>query len=160
MKKFVSDAAILYGKESLVYNVYNLLHLAADVKKLGPLDNFSAFSFENKLGEQKSFVRQPQQSIQQVLRRLDEQAPFQVEKMKPTPGFVTKIEHTESPLIVYCILTKNGYDEFYKEFKHFSNKNLSGPKERNMREAKDVVIAKPPGRTILQTVPHRPTHLG
>jgi hypothetical protein len=47
--KFVTDAEILYGREIMVYNVHCLIHLAADVKHLGCLDEFSAFPFENKL---------------------------------------------------------------------------------------------------------------
>ena len=97
--KFVSDTVILYGKESLVYNVHNLLHLAADVKKLGVLDNFSAFMFENKLGQLKKLVRKPQQPIQQVLKRLDEQASFRFEKAAQTSGLVAKVEHTRGPLL-------------------------------------------------------------
>jgi hypothetical protein len=97
--KFVSDTVILYGKESLVYNVHNLLHLAADVKKLGVLDNFSAFMFENKLGQLKKLVRKPQQPIQQVLKRLDEQASFRFQKATQTSGLIAKVEHTGGPLL-------------------------------------------------------------
>lgn len=97
--KFVSDTVILYGKESLVYNVHNLLHLAADVKNLGVLDNFSAFKFENKLGQLKKLVRKPQQPIQQVLKRLNEQASFCFEKATQIPGLIVKNEHTRGPLL-------------------------------------------------------------
>jgi len=97
--KFVSDTEILYGKESLVYNVHNLLHLAADVKRLGVLDNFSAFMFENKLGQLKKLVRKPQQPIQQVLKRLNEQASLRFEKATQTSGLIAKVEHTRGPLL-------------------------------------------------------------
>lgn len=66
--KFVKDVETLYGKEAMVYNVHSLVHLAADVKQLGCLDELSAFVFENKLGRLKKLVRKPQQPIQQVLR--------------------------------------------------------------------------------------------
>ena len=69
---FVADAQQLYGREILVYNVHNLIHLAADVKKFGCLDNFSCFPFENKLGELKKLIRKPQSPIQQLVRRLSE----------------------------------------------------------------------------------------
>jgi len=52
--KFVKDAKVLYGKDTLVYNVHCLVHLAADVKKLGCIQEFSAFPFESKLGHLKS----------------------------------------------------------------------------------------------------------
>jgi hypothetical protein len=44
--KFVKDARALYGKEILVYNTHRLIHLAADVKRLGHLDEFSSFPFK------------------------------------------------------------------------------------------------------------------
>jgi hypothetical protein len=74
--KFVTDAKILYGREIMVYNMHCLIHLAADVKKLGCLDDFSAFPFENKLGQLKKLVRKPSQPLQQIVRRIDEQQPF------------------------------------------------------------------------------------
>ena len=46
MKIFVKNATLIYGKAFITYNV----HLPDDVKKFGPLDKFSAFPFENKLG--------------------------------------------------------------------------------------------------------------
>jgi hypothetical protein len=96
--KFVKDAESLYGKEALVYNVHNLIHLAADVKQLGCLDKFAAFPFENKLGELKKMVRKPQQPIQQVLKRLDEQQSYRTKE-----GCVIveqlKCEHNRGPVL-------------------------------------------------------------
>ena len=51
---FVSQAGQLYGRDVLVYNVHGLIHLAADVPNVGPLDNYSAFPFENFLGKLKT----------------------------------------------------------------------------------------------------------
>ena len=70
--KFVLDAQFLYGKEILVYNVHNLVHLADEVKRLGCLEDFSCFVFENKLGQLKKLIRKPQYPLQQILRRLSE----------------------------------------------------------------------------------------
>lgn len=97
--KFVTDASILYGPESLVYNVHNLVHLANDVKLLGPLDCFSAFIFENKLGQLRKLVRKPQQPIQQILRRLDEVALWCDQKADSTIKFTTKFEHDNGPVL-------------------------------------------------------------
>jgi len=44
---FVTSFEILYAKEYISHNVHNLLHLCSDVRIFGPLDNFSAFRFEN-----------------------------------------------------------------------------------------------------------------
>ena len=40
---FVKNFGNFYGNNMLVYNVHCLIHLAADVKRFGPLDSFSAF---------------------------------------------------------------------------------------------------------------------
>lgn len=96
--KFVKDAEALYGKEALVYNVHNLVHIAADVERLGCLDKFSAFPFENKLGELKKMVRKPQQPIQQVLKRLDERQSYHTE-VSCSIVEQLKCEHSRGPVL-------------------------------------------------------------
>ena len=96
--KFVKDGEVLYGKDILVYNVHSFVHLAADVKKLGCIQEFSAFPFENKLGRLKKLVHKPQHPIQQVLRRLDMQMAFcSVSTSLSAP--VVKYEHSHGPLV-------------------------------------------------------------
>ncbi|XP_055906188.1 uncharacterized protein LOC129941538 [Eupeodes corollae] len=46
-KSFIHGFAKLYGRENISYNVHNLYHIADDVKLHGPLDNMSAFKYEN-----------------------------------------------------------------------------------------------------------------
>lgn len=48
---FVKHCEALYGKQFYVYNVHALYHICDDAEKYGPLDNISAFPFENYLGE-------------------------------------------------------------------------------------------------------------
>lgn len=48
---FVETSKILYGKDFIIYNVHNLIHLADDVLKFGHLDSYSSFSFESFLYE-------------------------------------------------------------------------------------------------------------
>lgn len=69
---FVEETKSLYGKQFLVYNVHNLIHLAADVRKFGCFDNFSAFPFENYMRKIKKFVHKAELPLQQVVRRLSE----------------------------------------------------------------------------------------
>nr|XP_047143035.1 uncharacterized protein LOC124817240 [Hydra vulgaris] len=61
---FVENAMEIYGRGFISYNVHGLIHIAEDVKKFGPLDNFSAFPFENFLGHLKRLMRKPQSSLQ------------------------------------------------------------------------------------------------
>ncbi|KAJ8928081.1 hypothetical protein NQ314_019379 [Rhamnusium bicolor] len=45
LKYYVNTFKILYGAEHISHNVHNLLHLTDDVKKFGPLDNFTSLLF-------------------------------------------------------------------------------------------------------------------
>lgn len=47
LNNFVSSFQVLYDAEYISHNVHNLLHLCSDARKFGPVDNFSAFRFEN-----------------------------------------------------------------------------------------------------------------
>lgn len=71
---FVKHSKLIYGLEFLVYNVHSLSHLYKDVDVYGSLDNFSAFPFENYLGELKRLIRSPKKPLQQVFRRLKEKS--------------------------------------------------------------------------------------
>lgn len=52
--------------------MHNLIHLAADAKIFGVLDNFSAFAFENYLQQIKKLIRKASQPLQQLCRRYQE----------------------------------------------------------------------------------------
>jgi len=49
LKFWVLSFKSLYGAAYISHNVHGLVHLAADVRRFGPVDNFSAFKFENFL---------------------------------------------------------------------------------------------------------------
>ncbi|KAL2096819.1 hypothetical protein ACEWY4_007310 [Coilia grayii] len=73
LKVFVQNFSVIYG-DFVVYNIHNLIHLASDVRKFGPLPQISAFPFENFLYKLKKQIRKPNQSLQQSVRRLAEQS--------------------------------------------------------------------------------------
>ena len=84
---FVEHFGDLYGKDQIVYNVHSLIHIHQDAVQYGPLDNVSAFPFENYLGKLKKLVRKPSQPLQQIVRRLSEKRdhgvrPKKVERLK------------------------------------------------------------------------------
>lgn len=64
----------MYGDGSLVYNVHVLIHLPLDVARHEPFDLFSAFGFENYLGQIKRMVKKPTQIISQVPHVLELQS--------------------------------------------------------------------------------------
>lgn len=72
LQHFVTCFQIMYGKKYISHNVHNLLHLTDDVEKFGPLDEFSAFRFENYLSTIKKLIRKGDKPLQQIARRLTE----------------------------------------------------------------------------------------
>ncbi|XP_046386969.1 uncharacterized protein LOC124156450 isoform X1 [Ischnura elegans] len=73
---FVKKFPELYGRDMMSYNVHGLLHLVRDCEVHGPLDKFSAFKFEDKLGQIKRIVRKPNLPLPQIVRRVHEMAHF------------------------------------------------------------------------------------
>jgi hypothetical protein len=99
---FVGKASTLYGRECLVYNVHSLVHLAADVNNLGPLENFSSFPFENMLGSLKRLIRKPNQPIQQLVKRLAEKQLLQKNLTSNAKCKYPKLTqpHFDGPLLI------------------------------------------------------------
>ena len=58
----------------MVYTIYSLIHVSFDVKQFGPLDLYSAFPFENKLGRLKKLLRSGKTSVTQLHRRYAKQS--------------------------------------------------------------------------------------
>jgi hypothetical protein len=73
LRAFVQDSSKLYGKPFLSSNVHSLIHLADECKTYGTLDDFSAFAFENLLGELKRMLKKKNQPLEQVANRTHEQ---------------------------------------------------------------------------------------
>lgn len=70
---FVNTFKVLYGAENISHNVHNLLHLSEDVRLYGPLDNFSAFPFENYLQSILKSIRKNEKPLAQIIKRKSEQ---------------------------------------------------------------------------------------
>lgn len=62
----------IYGSHMVSINIHNLAHVTEDVKRFGKLDNFSAFPFENKLGEIKRLLRSGNKPLEQIANRIHE----------------------------------------------------------------------------------------
>lgn len=69
---FVISFEQIYDKQYISHNVHNLLHLCSDVRMYGPLDNFSAFRFENFMTSIKRLLRKKEKPLQQLMRRYNE----------------------------------------------------------------------------------------
>lgn len=62
----------IYNIDSINNNLHNLRHLIEDITKFGSLTKFSAYPFENKLGQVKHLLRSGYRPLAQVVNRLAE----------------------------------------------------------------------------------------
>ncbi|XP_025154467.1 uncharacterized protein LOC112588511 [Harpegnathos saltator] len=70
--QFVEIFKQLYGNDTIIYNVHNLIHINEDVLMFGPLDDFSAFPFENYMQSIKKMLRKADKPLQQLYKRISE----------------------------------------------------------------------------------------
>lgn len=87
LQYFVETFKTIYGRVRLSYNVHGLIHVAEDVRNFGPLDNYSAFKFENKLGQIKRLIRKSSYCLSQVHRRLEEKDALKSEDEFPNQSY-------------------------------------------------------------------------
>ena len=68
---FLQKAPGFYGKNFLVYNVHNLIHLHQDVEYFGEtFDAYSCFPFANHLQILKRYVRSSRNPISQIVKKI------------------------------------------------------------------------------------------
>lgn len=90
--EFIEKFRVLYGECYISYNIHNLQHLTDCTTIYGPLDNFSAFPFETKLGQIKRLVKCGYKAIEQIANRLEEAAQIPHTKNSSMPPFkMTKV---------------------------------------------------------------------
>lgn len=79
LKYFVANYS-QYCNLYITYNVHNLIHLPADVRKFGTLDQFSAFPFENEMQNMKNKISPNDTNLEQLFNRTTEQYRFMPSK--------------------------------------------------------------------------------
>lgn len=72
LNDFVTKAKVYLKTEFITHNVHNLVHIVSHCNVYGPVDNFSAFPFENELHVLKRAVRGTSKVIQQIVSRINE----------------------------------------------------------------------------------------
>uniref|UniRef100_A0A1Y1K5S2 Transposase domain-containing protein n=1 Tax=Photinus pyralis TaxID=7054 RepID=A0A1Y1K5S2_PHOPY len=99
LEYFVESFISLYGKQHVSHNIHNLLHLASDVEKFGPVDNFSSFPFENQLYGIKSLLRNSYKPLEQIINRITEQTRHAPGAPLSHTSIIACKEHQDGPLL-------------------------------------------------------------
>ncbi|CAH1732005.1 unnamed protein product [Aphis gossypii] len=69
---FVRTFDEMYGRQHISHNIHGLLHIVDDYRTHGPLDNCSAFPFENYMKTLKSRIRKHDKPLEQLINRYNE----------------------------------------------------------------------------------------
>ena len=100
---FVEQSPEIYGDSFITYNIHNLIHLADDCRRLGAIETYSCFSFENHLGKLKNLVRSSALPLEQLVNRVTElecNPPVFSERTNRETGCTKLIsEHHSGPII-------------------------------------------------------------
>lgn len=109
--QFVTEYSDLYGVEFISYNVHGLIHLPDFVLVHGPLDQFSAFKYENCLQNIKKCIKNSRHPLSDIYNRIIEQN----NQLKPINNYpVLKNEIEYNPLI-YKDPTVTLYEQILNE---------------------------------------------
>jgi len=100
---FVQAFKDLYGPQFVSHNaVHALIHIADDVKRFGPLDNFSSFKFEIFYQSLLKLIHKGRKPLQQLASRFSE-----FERLRYSNTVVDGIRlcrpHCDGPLISECV---------------------------------------------------------
>lgn len=128
LEYFVNTFTQIYGQQYVSHNIHNLLHICTDVRKYGPVDQFSAFPFENHMTYIKKLIRKPDKPLQQLAKRYTEIEVLDLEDLNRN-NFYGQMRlmksHQMGPLI-------DGYN-FVSQFKKLYNNSylINCDNERN-----------------------------
>lgn len=102
LKHFVINSKKNYRLDFVSHNVHHLLHITDCVRLYGPLDNFSAFPFENFMPQLTKNVRKSAFPMQQVIRRLSEIEDNEIISSRKKKEEKFLFEHNNGPLMPNC----------------------------------------------------------
>lgn len=110
---FVDNMELLYGEETLIYNIHNFIHIPENVLNHGPLDSFSCFPFENFLQKIKLMIKGGAQPLTQFIKRITERSIHLTSSDNSKTGYnylnkrKNRLDHQLPP----------GYTNFHQEIK-------------------------------------------
>jgi len=101
LEYFVKTFEQIYGSKHCSYNVHALLHICDDYEYYGPLDECSAFVFENYMKNLKAKIRKHEKPLEQIINRYsemyDKQQPTSIQC--PIPNYKLSLPHKCGPLL-------------------------------------------------------------
>lgn len=118
---FIHECSSIYGSHSISSNIHNICHIVDDVERFGELNTISAYQFENALHHIKLNIKQCNNPLVQIARRLSEKKytadsfnfdsrdliPKVCEKFKLHGQMYSKVEFKD-----FILFKKNG-DEWF-----------------------------------------------
>lgn len=118
LEYFVECFITLYGEEFVSHNIHNLLHVKDDVKLFGPLDQYSAFPFENFMQKIKRDLRKNNNPLQQIINRKQERdVIFSQNSQAETENFpLFQQIHFQGPLIANISISAQYKTAVFKNF--------------------------------------------
>lgn len=102
-KKFVKDFKALYGHCLASYNVHSTLHLVNEVRRWGPLDNYSTFPYENMLGFLKQLPNSGHRPLEQTVNRYLESLQLNIKNFREEMSLESKLDNTLYSFIHFII---------------------------------------------------------
>lgn len=78
--EYVESFILIYGRNSIVSNVHNLIHICDDVERFGNLNTISTYPFENSLHHIKLKIQKCKAPLEQISRRIAEISQITEEK--------------------------------------------------------------------------------
>lgn len=82
LKLFVENFPLVFGENSVTFNVHSILHIINAVEDFGIITNFTAYSFENFMQDLKRKIRKPSNILEQISNRYSEAGIVKKEKPK------------------------------------------------------------------------------
>lgn len=100
LELYVTKCKFHYDETFMSFNFHGLRHLIQDVIRNGPLDDFSAYCYENNMRFMNKMLRKQHQTLQQVAHRLAEQYALEARKNQTETDdskTTTKLRHSKGP---------------------------------------------------------------
>lgn len=138
LKTFIEHGGS-YMVKTFIYNIHVLSHLSDDSIHYGPLDEFSAFPFENYLGQLKSLLKTSTKPLKQICRRVCEINCSTIE-LENNKTFNNKNIFEQNSL--ECLFNKSTFNNFILSINHYSKADSYCYTDNHIFEIEKIALIK------------------